>query len=170
MSERDHAIALANRILERRSYDPDDDLAVLSRQLLRALELEAQVYVPGHLQCDRCNFRLVSSNLNAMDGSVTARNTADICPNDGLPMRRVTYREDLSGAHELWEQQVTRAVAAEAIFSAARGALELAEQFITNGVELGYIRMPTSPDPALETLPAIQAVLHKSTTPPRACA
>ena len=33
--ERDFSIALANRILDRPSGDPDDDLAVLSRQLLR---------------------------------------------------------------------------------------------------------------------------------------
>lgn len=31
------AIVLANRILDRPSGDPDDDLAVLSRQLLRVL-------------------------------------------------------------------------------------------------------------------------------------
>ena len=36
--ERQRAIELANKILDRPSGDPDDDLAVLSRQLLRALE------------------------------------------------------------------------------------------------------------------------------------
>ena len=38
-------------------------------------------------------------------------------------------------------------------------ALVLAEQFITNGVDLGYIRMPDigTPDPAHLTLPAIRA-------------
>ena len=39
--ERQRAIELANKILDRPSGDPDDDLAVLSRQLLRALEREA---------------------------------------------------------------------------------------------------------------------------------
>ena len=38
MSERAQAIALANRILDRPSGDPDDDLGVLARQLLRATE------------------------------------------------------------------------------------------------------------------------------------
>lgn len=36
MSEREKAIDLANRILDRPSHDPDDDLAVLARQLIRA--------------------------------------------------------------------------------------------------------------------------------------
>lgn len=38
MTEREHAIKLANVILIRPSGDPDDDLAVLSRQLLRVIE------------------------------------------------------------------------------------------------------------------------------------
>lgn len=38
MNEREQAIVLANKILDRPRYDPDDDLAVLSRQFLRALE------------------------------------------------------------------------------------------------------------------------------------
>ena len=39
MSEREEAIKLANKVLERPNGDPDDDLAMLSRQLLRATEL-----------------------------------------------------------------------------------------------------------------------------------
>lgn len=38
-SEKDYAIKLANRILDRPYGDPDDDLAVLSRQFLRSLEM-----------------------------------------------------------------------------------------------------------------------------------
>lgn len=37
-SERERAILLANTVLDRANGDPDDDLAVLARQLLRALE------------------------------------------------------------------------------------------------------------------------------------
>jgi hypothetical protein len=36
--EKEQAITLANRVLDRTGADPDDDLAVLARQLLRALE------------------------------------------------------------------------------------------------------------------------------------
>jgi hypothetical protein len=38
MSEKQDAIILANKVLDRIDADPDDDLAVLARQLLRALE------------------------------------------------------------------------------------------------------------------------------------
>lgn len=38
MSERDDAIALANRLLDEPHADPDDDLRVLARQLIRATE------------------------------------------------------------------------------------------------------------------------------------
>ena len=38
MTEKEEAIKLANKILDRISADPDDDLAMLSRQFLRALE------------------------------------------------------------------------------------------------------------------------------------
>lgn len=38
MNERYQAIELANKILDRPSADPDDDLAVLARQLVRTSE------------------------------------------------------------------------------------------------------------------------------------
>lgn len=38
MTERDDALKLAHRILDRPHADPDDDLAVLARQLIRARE------------------------------------------------------------------------------------------------------------------------------------
>lgn len=40
-----------------------------------------------------------------------------------------------------------------------REALLLAEQFIVNGTELGFIRMPDKNDSALDTLPKIRAAL-----------
>ena len=43
MSELDEAVALANKVLDRPSGDPDDDLAVLARQFLRALEREQKL-------------------------------------------------------------------------------------------------------------------------------
>jgi hypothetical protein len=45
----------------------------------------------------------------------------------------------------------------------AREALERADAFVTNGIELGFIRMPdaSTPDPAHETPGLIRAVLAK---------
>ncbi len=42
-------------------------------------------------------------------------------------------------------------------------ALLKAKQFIENGTELGYIRLPDPPDSALETLPLIIAALKPDT-------
>jgi len=41
-------------------------------------------------------------------------------------------------------------------------ACKKARQFIENGVEGGYIRLPDKPDPALETLPLICAAIVKA--------
>lgn len=46
LSERDQAIRLANSILERPNADPDDTLAILSRQFLRALRYDSRVPLP----------------------------------------------------------------------------------------------------------------------------
>ena len=43
-----------------------------------------------------------------------------------------------------------------------RGALELADQFITNGVEFGYIALPDPPDPALKTPGIIRGTLEET--------
>jgi hypothetical protein len=41
-------------------------------------------------------------------------------------------------------------------------ALELARQFLSNGIELGYIRLPDEGDPARETLKVIEAAIAKA--------
>jgi hypothetical protein len=38
MTEKEELISLANKVLDRPGGDPDDDVAVLARQFLRALE------------------------------------------------------------------------------------------------------------------------------------
>ena len=57
MKEAEEAIRLANKILDRINDDPDDDLAVLSRQLLRTREkLEALWHFAACPldHCERC--------------------------------------------------------------------------------------------------------------------
>lgn len=54
-----------------------------------------------------------------------------------------------------------RATVAESTSALLREALTAAQRFIRNGIELGYIRMPTGPDPAHDTLPMIDAALLK---------
>lgn len=59
------------------------------------------------------------------------------------------------------EEQEANAV----LIAAAPDLLEAckhAAQFIRNGVELGYIRLPDKGDPALDTLPMIEKALKKT--------
>lgn len=85
---------------------------------------DARLFRPGVLRCAKCGFRLVSNWLNASDGTVSPRETTEHCPNDGAPMWRVTWEEECRESDKCWEQQVERAVAAEAALAAALKALE----------------------------------------------
>lgn len=91
---------------------------VASRPALEALlaaydQVAEKIYRPGVLRCAKCGFRLVSSTLNAVDGTVRPRDTTEHCPNHGAPMWRVSWEEECRASDECWEQQVARAVAAE---------------------------------------------------------
>ena len=48
--ERDRAIQLANKVLDRPNGDPDDDLATLARQFLRAIEATDLVALVAELR------------------------------------------------------------------------------------------------------------------------
>jgi hypothetical protein len=70
-------------------------------------------------------------------------------------------RLDDTAAHKIWADVVADygAEASDEV-KQLREALRMAEQFIQNGVEFGFINMPaTKTDPAYRTLPAIQAAL-----------
>lgn len=68
----------------------------------------ALIYRPGVWRCGKCNFRLVQANLNAGDGSVTARdNPGDKCQNDGGPLWRVTWRDECLEAEAMIEKLLT---------------------------------------------------------------
>lgn len=44
MTEQEQAIRIANVVLDRPFADPDDDLAILSRALIRATEAKAEIF------------------------------------------------------------------------------------------------------------------------------
>lgn len=65
---------------------------------LRAAQAEIErlaklIYVPGLLKCKKCGFALIKTNLHVQDGSLSADNSPDRCPNDGSPMWRVSERD-----------------------------------------------------------------------------
>ena len=90
-----------------------DDLVEAETRVLeaemRAIQLERLVYVPGAWRCAKCKFTLIQSNLNAQDGTVTARDDpGDKCPNDGAPLWRVSYRDWCAEQSELAEAHIER--------------------------------------------------------------
>lgn len=74
----------------------------------------AKDFVPGAWRCPKCNFRLLQSNLNAADGTVTARDTpGDKCPNCDGPLWRISWKDEAQENLSLAENQLERALAAE---------------------------------------------------------
>lgn len=71
---------------------------------LRALDRLA--HVPGLTKCDKCGFSLLSNNLHAETGQVSARDEPSVCPNDGTPMRRVTEREAGNELIDRWDREM----------------------------------------------------------------
>jgi hypothetical protein len=55
--------------------------------------LERLVYVPGVWRCAKCKLSLVSTNLHADSGEMSANNSPQTCPNGCGPMWRKTERE-----------------------------------------------------------------------------
>jgi hypothetical protein len=78
--------------------------------------LQSKVYVPGLWRCAKCEFQLIQANLNAGDGSVTARDQAgDKCPNCDVPLWRVSEREAgnrlVDEMEQIWIQMRERGLA-----------------------------------------------------------
>lgn len=72
---------------------------------------------------------------------------------------------ELALATDEYAKMQARAESAEQENKRLRAALERADQFITNGIDLGFIRMPDrgSDDPALETPDIVRAALKPVT-------
>ena len=83
--------------------------------MMEQTQAHDQVFVPGCWRCAKCNFVLHQFNINANSGNVTVRDEpGDKCPNDGAPLWRVTWREDAIEMSKRTEEQMQRAVRAEA--------------------------------------------------------
>lgn len=84
--------------------------------------LEKLVYVPGLWRCAKCRFTLLQSNLNAADGSVTARDEpGDKCPNCNSPLWRVTERDAGNEMVDRCEQEMGKVAAATAMLERIAG-------------------------------------------------
>lgn len=86
------------------------------------MSAEHLIYVPGVWCCAKCQFTLVQSNLNAADGSVTARDEpGDKCPNCDCPLWRVSWQQQAKEMGDRAEQEILRSKALdEALKTAVR--------------------------------------------------
>lgn len=107
-------------------------LSALAAEKKRADEAEALVYAPGRWKCAKCNFTLQQANLNARDGTVTARDKAgDECPNCASPLWRVSWKTEAQENMDIAEAQWARAVAAESELTALRARVAELEGALT---------------------------------------
>lgn len=106
------------------------------------------------------------------DGGITGPTSASVegptCAGRDWPYEIVTsgaetvaiFPAQVAGGIESARESAVLFAAAPDMFE----ALKKAREFIANGIELGFIRMPDAgtPDPAHGTLPAIEAALSKA--------
>lgn len=105
---------------------------------------DPRIHVPGVWRCAKCQFRLIQSNLNAGDGSVTARDEAgEACPNCAVPLWRVTWREEaedcLRDEETVWERglEAGKRYGEELAIASFEAALQaLSDEFLTRFGEL----------------------------------
>lgn len=105
--------------------------AALAECRTRGIELDhaRTAGPPGLWRCPRCNFVCVRSNLNALDGSITANyEEPDPCPNDGEHLNRVTWREHADDMEARCAEQMERAAQAEKERDDARAKLDAVMQ------------------------------------------
>jgi hypothetical protein len=65
------------------------------------------IYAPGEWQCEQCGFRLVKKTMYAQSGEIGMDHKDDLkgCPNDGLWMKRVTWKQIAIELGERLEQR-----------------------------------------------------------------
>lgn len=121
--------AKANAFRALRKADPAlnfyETVALLDEAAAALFRAEAtKTYIPGVWRCAKCNFRLVQSNLNARDGTVTPRDEpGEPCPNCKRPLWRVSWKDEAQENLALAENQMDRASRAEAQRDALAKAL-----------------------------------------------
>jgi hypothetical protein len=80
----------ASKVCDYKESVSHTDYQALEQQLEEANKSQ---YMPGRLKCVKCNFVLISTNIHVMDGSFSANNKSETCPNCDVPMWKVTYKD-----------------------------------------------------------------------------
>lgn len=134
--------------------------AALREAIRRALNVTA-------LLSDDCKVDAIEAAILAREAALTPppspSGDEQAWPGDkrlAASLRDLAIMSD-GNARSVLNRAATALDAREQAVAEAREALKKAEQFIVNGVEMGFIRMPdaSTPDPAHGTLPAIRSAL-----------
>lgn len=80
---------------------------------------------------------------------------------DELLETRREYIIEVKDLHASWLKTSRERDALSALVKELTEGLRRAEQYISNGIEFGYIRLPQADDSARETLPLIRALIGK---------
>lgn len=116
------------------------------------------IYVPGTWQCPKCNFVLVQSNLNAADGSVTARDEpGDKCPNCDSPLWRVSWKDQAKEMCGRAMQEFERSLELQKALGLAIGHIEHMAAWITERNKGGPLVSTYSFESLGEDMPGIKA-------------
>lgn len=100
-------------------------------------------FAPGIFACPKCGFRLISSNLNMGSGTVTAATDCeDDCGNCGIPLTRVTWKEEAHDAYKTAESQFERAMEAEKKLAAIVSAIEPVRDWYDGEPADGDVHVP----------------------------
>jgi hypothetical protein len=89
----------------------------------------SELVVPGKWKCDKCGFELTSTNLYVKTGTVGPNYaTPEPCPNDGLPMRALTWKEEAQLGDALIERLLNQRDQFIDVLNAAAAAMSAVNQ------------------------------------------
>src|SRR5688572_10808503 len=90
--------------------------------------MSTDAVMPGAWICEKCGFVLQKNVLHVADGSVTANvaDECDGCPNDGSPMRALTWRKANDDIYKRCCLEIEVNAKLRAKINQMRDALELA--------------------------------------------
>lgn len=139
------------------------------------------VYVPGNWSCPKCGYVLSSQTLFMATGEIGCTRdqvmamTGEACPNDGEPMRRVTWRERADDNRK-WGESLMETIIAATGAEHLPGALAAVKERFASSHERGNDENPCcsgcgGPHPFDTTVPSVRwnSVIRKAGLPDYLC-
>lgn len=111
-------------------------------------EVVKDQFVPGHFECAKCSFYLVSNTIYMGSGTIGANNEPQQCSNGCGPMWRVTWKEHAIKLARSQEAMVDRLIGAQDRIAELEKELATRSVFPRTGEPLptNYSRLEICPD------------------------